>query len=177
MLRGGVAPHGSVGLSLLLLLWKVDDERGLGFEADGDRVAGGSPQRTRFHVLDVDGQPPGGGVADSKTVPVSVFTWPSPIRIFSGRIPTATRPGRSRSASGETLTSAPPSSLIVSVPAAVPGRRFETPRKPATKAVRGRSYSSLGGPSCSTRPPFITAIVSAIGISSSWSCVTLIEGT
>src|ERR1700693_6573580 len=64
MLRGGVAPHGSVGLSLLLLLWKVDDERGLGFEADGDRVAGGSPQRTRFQVLDVDGQPPGGGVDD-----------------------------------------------------------------------------------------------------------------
>ena len=46
------------------------------------------------------------------------------------------------------------------------------PRKPATNAVRGRSYSSLGVPSCSIRPPFITAIVSAIVIASSWSWVT-----
>ena len=49
----------------------------------------------------------------------------------------------------------------------LPCSRFETPRNPATNAVRGRSYSSVGEPSCSILPRFITAIVSAIVIASS----------
>ena len=46
------------------------------------------------------------------------------------------------------------------------------PRKPATNAVRGRSYSSFGRAELLDLPWFITAIVSAIVIASSWSCVT-----
>ena len=54
----------------------------------------------------------------------------------------------------------------------VPGTRFDWPRKLATNAVRGSSYSSAGVPICSMRPRFITATVSAIVMASSWSCVT-----
>ena len=43
---------------------------------------------------------------------------------------------------------------------------------PATKALAGRWYSSFGVASCSTTPPFITAMRSLIVIASSWSCVT-----
>ena len=46
------------------------------------------------------------------------------------------------------------------------------PRNPATNAVRGRSYSSAGEPSCSITPWFMTATVSAMVMASSWSCVT-----
>ena len=77
--------------------------------------------------------------ARSKTFPWSAFGAPVPTRIFSGRMPTATRPVRPFSASGETLTVAPPSSVIAPGPDAVPASRFETPRKPATKAVFGCS--------------------------------------
>jgi hypothetical protein len=42
----------------------------------------------------------------------------------------------------------------------------------ATNVVRGASYRSAGGPSCSIRPAFITATVSAIVMASSWSWVT-----
>ena len=44
--------------------------------------------------------------------------------------------------------------------------------KSATNRVRGRSYSSSGVPSCSTRPAFMTAIRSLIVSASSWSWVT-----
>ncbi len=44
--------------------------------------------------------------------------------------------------------------------------------KPATKLVVGRSYTSSGSLTCSTRPRFITAIRSLIVSASSWSWVT-----
>ena len=46
------------------------------------------------------------------------------------------------------------------------------PMKPATKALRGRSYSSSGAPTCSITPSFSTTMRSAIVIASTWSCVT-----
>ena len=46
------------------------------------------------------------------------------------------------------------------------------PRNPATNAVRGVSYSSVGVPSCSILPSCMTAIVSAMVMASSWSWVT-----
>ena len=50
--------------------------------------------------------------------------------------------------------------------------RLETPMNPATKAVRGRSYTSSGVPICSIRPLCITAMRSLIVSASSWSWVT-----
>ena len=44
--------------------------------------------------------------------------------------------------------------------------------KPATNSVRGRSYTSSGGSSCSITPWFMTAMRSDIVSASSWSCVT-----
>ena len=44
--------------------------------------------------------------------------------------------------------------------------------KSATNTLAGRSYTSCGAPSCSITPWFMIAIVSAIDIASSWSCVT-----
>src|SRR6266545_4860907 len=110
--------------------------------------------------------------ACSTTVPSSALAWPAPSSIFSGLIPTATSPLRPASASGRTRTSGPCRRRTVSEPFTVPAIRFETPRKPATKAVAGVSYNSVGVPSCSMWPWFMTAIRSAIVIASSWSCVT-----
>ena len=87
-------------------------------------------------------------------------------------MPTATAPARPSSDPARTRTVVPSASRTASGPATVPRSRLETPRKPATKAVSGRSYSSSGAPSCSILPPFMTAIRSAIVIASSWSCVT-----
>ncbi len=49
---------------------------------------------------------------------------------------------------------------------------FDTPTKPATNSVRGRSYTSAGDPICSIRPSLKTAMRSLIVSASSWSCVT-----
>ena len=49
---------------------------------------------------------------------------------------------------------------------------LETPTKPATNSVRGRSYTSAGDPICSIRPSLKTATRSLIVSASSWSCVT-----
>ena len=88
--------------------------------------------------------------AVSETVPASELAPPpEPIVIFSGRTPAATRPLRPFT---RARTSVPSSSRMPSPPSIVPGSRLETPRKPATNAVAGRSYSSCGGPSCSIRP-------------------------
>src|SRR6266545_1232211 len=77
--------------------------------------------------------------ACSTTVPSSALAWPAPSSIFSGLIPTATSPVRPASASGRTRTSGPCRRRTVSEPFTVPAMRFETPRKPATKAVAGVS--------------------------------------
>ena len=92
-----------------------------------------------------------------------------PSAIFSGRTPAATFPPWPFVSA---LITVPSASRSAPGPSTAADRRFETPRKPATKAVAGRSYSSSGEPSCSIRPPFMTAIESAIVIASSWSCVT-----
>ncbi len=46
------------------------------------------------------------------------------------------------------------------------------PMKPATKRLRGRSYSSCGVPTCWIAPRCWTTIRVAIVIASVWSCVT-----
>ena len=57
-------------------------------------------------------------------------------------------------------------------PATLATMRLDLPRKLATNVVFGFSYSSVGEPICSTRPEFITAMVSAMVMASSWSWVT-----
>ena len=54
----------------------------------------------------------------------------------------------------------------------VEGTRLHWPRNEAVNAVAGWSYRSSGRPSCSIRPAFITATVSAMVMASSWSWVT-----
>ena len=122
--EGGAAravPLGSGGRSWLSSSGRSTTKVASGLEADGDRVSARTPLGAPgFHVLDVDGQPAGGRVDDvlrrdadvrrsRRRLPASEFTWPSPMRIFSGRMPTATRPERALSASRATLTSGPPS--------------------------------------------------------------------
>src|SRR5204863_310258 len=56
-----------------------------------------------------------------------------------------------------------PASSFSSVPLPLadttcPGIRFETPMKPATKVVAGRSYTCSGRSTCSITPRFITAM-------------------
>jgi hypothetical protein len=44
--------------------------------------------------------------------------------------------------------------------------------KPATNRFFGRSYTSVGVPTCWSRPPYMIAIRSPMLIASSWSWVT-----
>jgi len=44
--------------------------------------------------------------------------------------------------------------------------------KEATKRVAGRSKTSSGAPSCSSRPPFNTAMREPMVMASAWSWVT-----
>ncbi|CAM5584598.1 hypothetical protein SROCM77S_05657 [Streptomyces rochei] len=98
--------------------------------------------------------------------------------IFSGRTPTRTLPparaGAAQRATGRTSLSPAAFTTTSSAPrvSTSASMRLEVPRKLATKVVRGFSYRSAGAPSCSTRPPFITATWSAMVMASSWSCVT-----
>ena len=101
-----------------------------------------------------------------------------PIWIFSGRTPdqqvVPTPAGELQRERG-TATRWPATSSSTSSPA-VPVTfariRLDWPRKFATKVVAGFSYSVPGSPICSTRPAFMTAMVSAMVMASSWSCVT-----
>ena len=75
--------------------------------------------------------------AVSATVPASSFAPPpAPIVIFSGRTPAATSPARPFTVA---RTMVPSPRRIVPESWTVPGKRFETPRNPATNAVLGRS--------------------------------------
>lgn len=92
--------------------------------------------------------------------------------IFSGRMPTRILPPRAVGAEHRPAGSRsvlPPTPTRMSVPDSVisPSMRLEVPRKLATKVVFGFSYRSAGAPSCSTRPAFITATVSAMVMASS----------
>ena len=78
-----------------------------------------------------------------------------PRATFSGRT-ASTQPPRHRArrrwpAAGRARC-APPGRRRPRRPSTSPGRRLLVPTKSATKRVRGRSYSSRGGPTCSTRP-------------------------
>ena len=53
-----------------------------------------------------------------------------------------------------------------------PARKFDLPTKSATQALAGASYSSVGEPCCTIRPPRSMQIVSLIDNASSWSWVT-----
>ena len=110
--------------------------------------------------------------ACSTTVPSSEFGSPSPSSIFSGRMPTATSPERPSSASRGPAPRCPSSSRTVSGPLTVPADQVRHAEEARDERRRGLSYSSVGVPSCSIRPLFMTAIWSAIVIASSWSCVT-----
>ena len=46
------------------------------------------------------------------------------------------------------------------------------PTKPATKVLTGSAKILAGVSYCCSMPPLITAILSAIVMASSWSCVT-----
>ena len=74
--------------------------------------------------------------ACSLTVPSKRFSACPPKRIFSGRMPMETDPV---SVAPGAWTTVPSTSRTRPEPSDRPGRRFETPRKPATKAVCGRS--------------------------------------
>lgn len=123
------------------------------------------------------------GVGDAAGDPVAALGYASGVvggdeEIFSGRTPSSTFPpaavGPLLRAEGRTSLP-PPAFSTMSSPDLVStsaSMKLDVPRKLATNVVRGFSYSSLGGPSCSTRPPFITATVSAMVMASSWSCVT-----
>ncbi len=63
-------------------------------------------------------------------------------------------------------------SAIARLDSTEPVSRLVVPMKSATKRVAGRSYSSSGVPSCSTRPACMTAMRSLIVSASSWSWVT-----
>ena len=94
------------------------------------------------------------------------------------------RPGVTTTDSGRTSTStrgpsALPGSSGTSPPAVrarpsrtVAGTRELSPTNSATKRVAGRSYTSCGAASCSSRPALMTPTWSATASASSWSCVT-----
>jgi hypothetical protein len=103
-----------------------------------------------------------------RTAPAATPVGPAPVSTGSTPgAPVETRPAGTwrRVPATSTPTTSPASTTV-------PVTRLERPRKFATNAVLGSSYSSAGGPSCSTRPSFMTATVSAMVMASSWSCVT-----
>ena len=115
-------------------------------------------------VLDVDRDRAGGRLDDvlrrdadvrllERRRPRGRSPRPPPMRIFSGRMPTPTRPVRPASAAGATRTRG----AVVEAHDRVAPRRCRAAGSrrrgsPATNAVAGRSYSSVGAPRCSILP-------------------------
>ncbi len=106
---------------------------------------------------------------DSAFIPAGAVA-PRSSCTFSGRTPTSTSRPADRHRSAGTAIRLPSTSTTTDAPvrsATAAGSRLDWPRKFATYAVAGDSYRSIGEPSCSIRPAFITAIVSAIVMASS----------
>ncbi len=110
------------------------------------------------------------------TSPTTSMGWPaSAISTFSGRMPSQPEPESECARSPGTDALAPctrTSTCPFSRPWMSASMRLDWPRKFATNVVRGFSYSSSGAPICSISPAFITAMVSAMVMASSWSWVT-----